>query len=172
MRRQRKEVIKLGKLEGADCSQLKWKSKNKALSWNFACYMPVLMRDVLRELASNLNGCPGWFAEGYDDIDTACTEWSKKLNQIADKLDYASKIDNALDFLSEEDQEVFHKWFSKDDLVVVETDEDKNVHHVLAPVPDYIRKIWDKEDEVREDMQNKLKEALQELGEIWYNLWD
>ncbi len=172
-RKNKKEIVKLGVLEGTDCDHLKWKSKNKAMSWNFAYYMPVLMRDALREMASNLHSCPSWLAEEFDDdVDAACVEWSKILNKIADKFDYASRICNTLDFLSKEDQMKLDEYYSKDHYVDYKENKDGSVQYSLEPIPDYIEEIHKKEDVIAEDMQNKLKEALQELGEIWYDIWD
>ena len=167
----KKVVIKLGTLEGPLCEDLKWKSKDKSISWNFAYYMPYLIRDVLREMASNLRSCPSWLADEFDnDVDKACKEWTKRINKLADKFDYASKIDSPEEYLNEEDKEILSKYMqSHFDLYR----KNKDINEIFQlPVPDGIREIREKEDKIREDMQNKLKEALQELGEIWYDLWD
>ncbi len=169
----RKESIKLGKLEGIDCNHLKWKSKDKALSWDFAYYMPILMRDALREMASSLHGCPSRLAEKFDnDIDAACAEWSRILNKIADKFDYASRIFDTSDFLPKEDQMKLEEYYSRDHYLDYKRNEDGSVQYTPEPTPEYIKEIHEKENKISEDMNSKLKEALQELGEIWYDLWD
>lgn len=172
-RKHRKEVIKLGKLEGSDYDHLRWESKDRTISWNFAYCMPMLLRDILRDFASNVQSCPDWLAKEFDyNIDDACAEWSKRINQIADKFDYASKIDDTMDFLSEEDQAKMHEYLSQGTHTLCQKDKNDFEEWLATPTPEHIKDIQKKEDKIAEDMRNKLKEALQELGEIWYDLWD
>ena len=171
-KRHKKEIIKLGKLEGKDDTHLYWKSKSKALSWGFAYYVPVLLRDALRELAQDHVGCPCRWVSKFDDADDAVVAWGEKLKSIADKLDYASKITYTLEFLSQEDRDTVANYLAQECEPVFKKTEDGLVTSTLPPTPDYIQEIWHKEDRVAEDMHVKLKEALQELGEIWYDLWD
>lgn len=172
-KKRKKEVVKLGVLEGEDNNSLCWKSKNKALSWDFAYYMPILLRDALRELVRDLAGCPSWLVDDCgNDVDAACTEWRRRIKGIADKLDYASKVSHATDFLSQEDKDTLDSYFAQECRPVFRKTENGQIISTLPPIPDYINEILRKEDKIAEDMHTKLKEALQELGEIWYNLWD
>lgn len=173
LRKRRKEVVKLGKLEGKDLGSLAWKSKDKSLSWDFVSYVPILLRDALKNLAANLQSCPHWMVEdSNNDIELACDKWRNLINSIANKLDYASKVDYAIDYLPEEDKNTLLNYYCQNKWIISKEDIEGNVEHVLADPPENIKNIMKKEDSIVEDMHTKLKEALKDLGEIWYDLWD
>lgn len=168
----KRKIVNLGVLEGDIYGEnMVWKSKDKSLSWNFAYYMPVLIRDTLRNLAIDPAGCPGQLVDEFGgDVDMACIEWSKRLNKLADKFDYASKIFDDSQFLSDEDQKALDEYFEE----TFKFDKNDKKEFIIKPnnIPDHISEIYKKEKEIVNDMEKTLKEALVELGEIWYNLWD
>ena len=168
----RRNIISLGVLESDKQGRnLVWKSKDKSLSWNFASYMPILIRDALKTLAIDPTGCPSILVDEFNgDADMACVEWSKRLNQLADKFDYASKIFESSQFLSEEDQTLLDNYYSN----IVKPTKNEEGDFVIEhnSTPDYVKKIYEKEKNIVDDMEKTLKEALAELSEIWYGLWD
>lgn len=173
-RLKRKKVIKLGVLRGDDPygAHLKWESKHQDIGWDIAFYMPVLIRDALRSVAANSYGFPKNFPgvsapqeEGYDKwMHEQLRAWKKKINDLADKFDYAARVNVPEEFLPEEDRKAFDEYY-----------DNLKLEDVLNPsyeLPENIKRIQEKECEIIDDMRSTLKEAFQELSEIWWDLWD
>lgn len=66
-------------------------------TWGFDYYLAEVITKVMRELRQNIQGCPMEFAypEGFDhepiDIEEACENWGKVLEQIAEGFEIYTK---------------------------------------------------------------------------------
>lgn len=159
---------------------------DKKVTWDLDRVIAIFLRDSLLLLAKNSHSYPDpskvSFTLNEDVAESSCTEfedddekedvknylkWIKHLSVIAGKFDYYLQDPDS--FLSEEDQkaldEVYSHYKTLEEIGLNEsgfTDEDKKI---MAP-------INARADEIEENQKKILKEALDELKEIYFDLWD
>ena len=174
------EPIVLGKIDN-----YKLVDYGKDISWGLDETIAIFIRDTLRHLADTTNSYPDKYDDNWDMYKTT-EEWEQRdktkdyysvwinhLREISDKFDYYLKSTNEL--LSEEDKEFLIQYREKyparfepigdgnstlvDDAPKEENDKYKDI-------------IINKYRDIETEQVRVLREALEDLGKIFTDLWD
>lgn len=175
----RKDIIKLGKIVD---DKVQGESKN--CFWGLDYTLAVIIRDYLRKFADSCVSTPttydkdwnptphttGSCDESFSDKHTA---WTNHLREIADKFDYY--IQNELDLLNSSDKDFLNYYHKAHPIQYIKEGNGMcriEIQNEAEEDTARYQEIQDRISEISKRQVEVVREAFNDLGKIFPDLWD
>lgn len=131
--------------------------------WDWDNWFMGVVPDQLRYLADNGHAYPG--REPFETSE----KWHEWLHHIADLIETGSEQwqDEHNEYYKDFMDELMNR-----DVILTEIDENGNTHHKLHPKTELDKNYYNRYKELGEQGDKNIKEALAQISEHFYQMWD
>lgn len=175
----KKDIIKLGRIID---DKVQGESKN--CFWGLDYTLAVIIRDYLRKFADTCVSVPTVYDKDWnltlsaaddhsESVDEKHNRWTNHLREIADKFDYY--IQNELDLLDNLDKDFLSYYHKVHPIQYIEEGNGMyriEVQNEAEEDTARYQEIQDKITEISKKQSEIVKEAFNDLGKIFPDLWD